>query len=313
MACVACKGRNIKLLYPDFSDAYYPDVPGLYQVQRCVDCDLFFVDPQPTPEQLAKHYPDNYPVYTRNKTVLSNSRKRITRWVANQFLGYGKPSWWRFVLFPLYPKLAHLPRYKKDGVLLDVGCGPGSRFPSFELLGWNVRGIEMNAGAAKAGRERGYDITCSSFEEAKLEDGSLDVIYTNHVFEHFLDPVAVLRKARKVLRPGGEFILNVPNGKGIASRLFGRRWYGLEVPRHTFTYNPKNIRQLLESEGFVVRSITPSFSLGSMSSSLAYVMGKRVDAFAWIDRPLWLLDLFFDVALYPFRISDWMTVHAVRD
>lgn len=43
-----------------------------------------------------------------------------------------------------------------------------------------------------------------------LEDASIDVIFCNHVLEHVDDDIRALEEMRRVLRPGGWAILQIP-------------------------------------------------------------------------------------------------------
>jgi predicted SAM-dependent methyltransferase len=71
-----------------------------------------------------------------------------------------------------------------------------------------------------------------------------------HVLEHLPNPRFALEYAKGLLRPGGMLIIQVPNVSSLQARVFGRRWYGLDVPRHVINYTPKALSLLLEEMGF---------------------------------------------------------------
>lgn len=94
--------------------------------------------------------------------------------------------------------------------ILDLGAGRGAN-PRIALKG-------------QAAQLCGVDIGQEVFEnphvdEAKqLEDGRIpypadyfDSVVSSYVLEHLDDPVAVFKEVRRVLRPGGFFILRTPN------------------------------------------------------------------------------------------------------
>lgn len=310
MKCTICKNSEAKLIYKDVRDYYFPDVPGKFNIRRCGNCGLLWIDPQPTADVLQLHYPNSYPVYQRKVIKPRGLKTDIIKLVAKNYLGYGRPAWWRFLLYPFYLKLAHLPHKKTGRALLDVGCGPVTRFPVFQLLGWDARGVEMDESAAKAAQAMGYNVISSSFESADLPENYFDIIYMSHVFEHLRDPHEVLEKVKQVLKPGGELILIMPNGGSITSKIFGRYWFGLEIPRHLFLYNKKNIVSVLQQHGFECQEVVYNSFLTSAFSSLSYAIGKNADYFSFMNRFVWLLNFVTDIFMNPFGVGDEFTVRA---
>jgi SAM-dependent methyltransferase len=70
----------------------------------------------------------------------------------------------------------------------------------------------------------GTDIRCETLEALTFDDEAFDLIITQDVMEHVLDPVAAFREIARVLKPGGAHIFTVPLlRKGEASRPRARR------------------------------------------------------------------------------------------
>jgi SAM-dependent methyltransferase len=154
--------------------------------------------------------------------------------------------------------------------LLDVGCGSGSLLARYQALGWSVRGVEMNARACAACRERGLQVHQGTVFDAPLKPRQFDVILLNHVIEHVLDPIAVLARAGEFLAPGGRLIVVTPNIDGIGFSLYGSCWYPLDAPRHVVLFSPRTMRRLGDEAALVTRRVETQSAPRMLSESRHY-------------------------------------------
>jgi SAM-dependent methyltransferase len=83
-----------------------------------------------------------------------------------------------------------------------------------------------------------------------LTGGSFDVVTFWHSLEHVTDPVSVVARARRLLKPGGSLYVCVPNAGGLQAVLGGNRWAYLDVPRHISHFTVRGLASLLQSQGF---------------------------------------------------------------
>jgi hypothetical protein len=87
-------------------------------------------------------------------------------------------------------------------------------------------------------------------------DASLDVVVFGDVLEHLRDPLPVLRRARRLLAPGGSVVISVPNiahGDVRLSLLAGRFDYrdtGLLDETHVRFFTRENLDRFLWDAGF---------------------------------------------------------------
>ena len=104
--------------------------------------------------------------------------------------------------------------------ILDIGCGQGGTVRAFAAAGQEAVGIEIDPGLAEYarlnfGNKKGR-IECLDILQCNLEDlGTFDLILCSDVIEHVADPDRMIAITARLLRPGGTFVLQVPNKDSI--------------------------------------------------------------------------------------------------
>jgi SAM-dependent methyltransferase len=131
--------------------------------------------------------------------------------------------------------------------LLDVGCGDGTFLLAAQEKGWRVVGTEANPRIAQAA---GLDVRSSLAELQGL--APFDCITLWHSLEHMRDPVALLSALSLLLAFDGTILVAVPNAGGLQSRLFGPKWFHLDVPRHLYHFGRRSLASLFERSGIVI-------------------------------------------------------------
>lgn len=173
-------------------------------------------------------------------------------------------------------RLAHVPRFVANGRLLDIGCAWGGYLWRMQELGWEVHGIELNATAARFAREElGLaQVRSGSFADLDYPEAYFDVVHMSMVLEHLYDPADALQRINKLLRPGGQFILSVPDISGFEARLFKDKCYTLQVPQHLSHFSPETITRFLRQVGFAVEEILHQKAKKDFLQSAEYLENK---------------------------------------
>jgi len=181
-----------------------------------------------------------------------------------------------------------LAAWKKEGVLLDVGCALGTLLAGArDYSSWKVLGLEFSPWAAQTGRELNKVEIASvgDLSGAPWPAESVDFIHMNNVLEHERDGEAALAAAARLLRPKGRLRLVVPNGpvdlRSTKDLYF--KWKRAVVTRHgghLFFYSKKSLAILLKRLGFRPLSIKNfHFQTGLKARGLkpgAYKIFKRM-------------------------------------
>jgi SAM-dependent methyltransferase len=220
-ACMLCgSGRSAVYYHRDGND----------HILRCLQCGLLFVSPRPAKEKLEELYRASDPGYIlRYKDRIFRRGRKI---------------------------LNAVQKFKKKGVLLDVGCGYGFFMDLAEKNGWKTKGVELSPAGARFARENfGLDVFTGNITEARLADKSFDLISLQHTLEHIPEPLDMLITLRNKLKDDGILSIAVPNALSLAARSARINWVCLSERTHLFHYTKKTLRLLLEKTGFIPISI----------------------------------------------------------
>jgi SAM-dependent methyltransferase len=111
-----------------------------------------------------------------------------------------------------YMFAARLSRGKR---VLDAGCGAGYGSAELAQCAHSVAGVDVAAEAVEFAREHyqspNLEFTQGSCTALPYGDGSFDLVVAFEVIEHLEDWREFLREARRVMAPGGQFIVSTPN------------------------------------------------------------------------------------------------------
>lgn len=161
-------------------------------------------------------------------------------------------SWWFRRGIILKGRLDKLPKVTGVRSLIDVGCGDGLFLEAASRLGWEAQGVETSGTACSLARSRGNVVFHGRLREANLPSGSLDVVTLFHVLEHVGSPEETMADIKRILKPDGFLLVEVPNFGSILARVLRGRWGALDVPRHLTHFTKDGLSTLLSRHGFTV-------------------------------------------------------------
>jgi len=146
--------------------------------------------------------------------------------------------------------------------LLEVGCGSGTFLAAAQANGWTVFGIDVSRWvAARMEEQYGIHVEVGEIETAALPSRSVDVVHLSHVLEHLTDPRRAVERLYSILRPGGLFVVEVPNElfctyDRVRWRLLRRVGPSITSQNpHLFFFNAFSLERLLKDCGLRVVSI----------------------------------------------------------
>jgi len=175
--------------------------------------------------------------------------------------------------------------------LLDVGSGYGYFCKAAQEAGWHADGTEISHHAASIAKAD-YGLTTfvgtlNEFHERGC-DQLYDVLTMFDVIEHVEDPVALLRVAGELLKPGGICVIRTPNLLSIEAEVFQNQYHSLKM-EHLHYFSAASVCFAMESAGLIPAFVTSESHLlkgflGSALQSYASCL-KGSDLFAVARKP----------------------------
>lgn len=243
IACPVCKNKRHKKIWA---------MPG-YCLSLCLECNMVW-DPFPLENPLSQ-YEKNYFVNDNPKGGYSNyfEGMKINRKTFKARL----------------KRIAKKIGSKK--YLLDLGSALGDCLLEAKSLGWtDTLGLEPSKYACEASIKRGVNAVCSTLEKSKLKSNQFNVITSQDVLEHVLDPISHLNEAKKILKSKGYLFIITPNITGSWAKILGSRWYHYKPGEHINYFSPKSITRALTMVGFENIEVHPTYHI----MSLEYVLNR---------------------------------------
>ena len=209
--CPLCDGTR-KTPHPDYTE---------HHLVRCSNCGFYYAELEPSNEELAKYY-SNYPMPEQLSPITA---QRYHEW------------------------LRSFEPYRRNGRLLDMGCGAGMFLQRALAAGWEAYGTEYPTDVVERCKSKGLKMHQGPVSTHPWPKEHFDVIVTIEVIEHVPFPFADLRVLVELLRPGGVLYITTPNFNSISKWLLGKTWDVVCYPEHLSLFTPRTMHRTLTSLG----------------------------------------------------------------
>jgi SAM-dependent methyltransferase len=293
--CYACGNEETRVWLAGFEHRYRQDGAERtwpYNLVECRACALGFIDPMPDWNLLQTFYPSDYHCYSRSASfdystehtkykiarmryagVVRNARpmaglgKRLcamaTEWASGKTISYS-------LGIPLQLPL--------DAHIFELGYGTGYWLQIMASLSYqNLYGYDIDANPVDVAKLRalGIHLSTGRFLENDYPQGAFDCIRLEHVFEHLLEPVEVLKKCRAMLKPDGLLVMTFPCKASWSREISSRHWGPLEPPVHLYHHTPASVSLMLESAGLSVLGIKPFSVVEQLAGTINNLITAR--------------------------------------
>jgi len=245
--CGLCGSKERRLLFQD----------GPFSVVTCARCDLTYVTPRLLDTTLLEKVYDEgywrsgapkdrgYGDYRRDAPLYLATYRRRMKVVRRHFAGPGR--------------------------VLDVGCAAGYFLSVMKDAGWQVTGLEPSDAIRPQAEERlgKENVRGGLLGQLELPAGAFDLVTMWDVLEHIPDVVGAVREVRRLLAPGGKFLVETQDVNSLAARALGKRWQHYKHAEHIYHFNERTLADVLGRAGFRVLENRPW--LGGKYVSLGFI------------------------------------------
>lgn len=164
---------------------------------------------------------------------------------------------------------------KPTDTILDCGCGDGLYLKTIRELGdYKIFGFDLNGDSLRLTQKNVNDkpvpLVQGNGSALPYNNNSFDKIFSTEVLEHIPNDLEALNEIYRVLKPGGKFIITVPNhnypllwdpinwlmeaaaGSYIKSGFLAGIWN-----MHLRLYYSEEIKDAVKKAGFVIKNTEP--------------------------------------------------------
>ena len=226
---------------------------------QCEETGFVFLHDPPSYDAVANEF-DWHDTFVREKQMRADREPLVSK------LSQGFKQW-RLNAFRNRDKMFELARRQvteqtESLAILDVGSGRGHRsakfLKSFGEHGIKVipSGIEISAKLAEMSNSQfvpfgGSVVADTAYDGmTNFPEEHFDLVVMSCYLEHEAQPLEVLQRTHRVLKPGGSILVKVPNFNSFNRFWRGDKWCGFRFPDHVNYFTPRTLQIVAESAGY---------------------------------------------------------------
>lgn len=231
----------------------------LFNFDQCSSCQLVFLNPRVSLNNLKNYYTSCYLPYRGAKAwgkfhqLVESSQKKLDLKRVKRIIDSHKLS--------------------EKSLILDIGCGNPTFLKACQKkIKCQTMGIDFS--------DEGWKYKADDFKTINLQVKEIkdlpttlepDVITMWHYLEHDYTPFENLSYLKSLSKSSTTLIIEIPNFDSSSRKKYGKDWAGWHTPRHISLFSPKNIEILLKKSGWKISKV---FSYGTMNPYLLYWMSE---------------------------------------
>ena len=225
--CILCKNEKFRLISKKTRDS------KKHQIIKCLKCNHIQLFPIPTLIDEKKFYDEN--LQDKNINDIGSIKRARRKMMPDNIRRY------QFIK-KIIPK---------KGRVLEIGSGHGFFLEIMKTNGFDIIGYDISKEKRKYSKKITdvpvYDI---NINEKIPVDNKFDIVVLFHTLEHITEPITLLKNIKKLLKPKGKILIEVPNSDDFHLKLnkFYKEFYWERAHIHYF--NPKILKNVIHKSGF---------------------------------------------------------------
>lgn len=200
-----------------------------YTSNQCRSCNLIYVAPQPTEENIANLYGHDDAHIPAHQHIQQSYEKTL----------YAQHH------------LRIIKQYIQKGRLLEIGAGAGYFLHEARKQGFTPYGLELNIHQAHYIRTT-LHIPCETVpleQSTYYKLNNFNLMYHCDVLSHFIDPIKEFKNSYTTLTDNGYLIFETGNIGDIDTKYYPL-FSSFQLPDHLFFFTENTIKHLLTMTGF---------------------------------------------------------------